>query len=878
MKTGKFKNRLRQVLRGLGCAAIVAGMSMTASADLQYFVDFNDGTATNQGDAGGVATVGSGVTIANGVATFDGTGLNGGGLIETGLTLSGIGIDDGLGDTANGGGNAYAMMATINVPQFNVAGHNNGDGMIFGQSSNTGPNDTYLHNGVRGDRAHLGHWGADTTSNQVLQTNTEYTVLYQYSNAANGASAGFQTISVFDASGNVLNVTGAAGRQGIRSDGPLTIGTTSGQERGFIGTLDNLMVFDNVLQLNQAQHIASGGALEDTPAAAADVNETITGMVWVQDKVTGKWNSASVVSKTATDIINPNSTNYDWEQARQDALSKGGRLGQPAHLAANNAFNGLPGNDQWIDVTDHASLSTEGTWIISGSGEHVWTGLGINDGGTGVPGTFNAFVDGVEPNNAGGEDVAALVDNNGPGRWNDLPLREDIRRAYILERNEQLDSKPLIANTQLGGVGFFGVTTVEGIESTNTYSVESALNSGTGTVSKSTASMINYVDPDTNATAGKFAGDNAFPNDNAGVDDNNFGHVARGVIEITEDGDYTFGFTSDDGSSLRILGAQFRNATVLGDPAGNGPYGLHTDAMGNNSDTLEMTRRTGDSTTLGTTYLEAGTYNVEYVFNEAGGGAHAELYAAKGEHTVFNEDLFRPVGYQSSGGVKTVIKPGVGIDGWTTGTTPAGQTATTTLDAAYALWEESLDNETLIFGEHAQINFNGAGTDAGQFGGDIVFDNGSGDQFSMFATAELVIPADGQYEFGFQGDDGGFLQIEGAVWDGITVDVTGAAVIVGDTVITDTPTGNSHTRATTTLTAGTYTINVFFQEIGGGDYFEVFGNLVGGQTMLLTADGAMFMEIPDFDGIQLVPVPGAFGMSMVMLAGMGLRRGRRRQA
>lgn len=876
MKTGKFKNRLRQVLRGLGCAAIVAGMSMTASADLQYFVDFNDGTATNQGDAGGAATVGAGVTIANGVATFDGTGFGGNSIINTGLTLSGIGIDDGAGDTPNGGGNAYAMMATINVSSFgNTLGHDSGDGMIFGQDAGA----QYLHNGLRNDRAHLGHWGADVTSGQVLNTNTEYTVLWQYSNASNGATDGYQTISVFDSSGNLMNITGATGRQGIRADGNLVIGATNNtQNRGYAGTLDNLMIFDNVLQINQAQHLASGGALEDTPAAATggEVVESITGKVWVQDKVTGKWNSASVVSRTVTDIVTPGANNYDWEEARQDALSKGGRLGQPTSLATNNAFNGLPGNDQWIDVTDNDNFSTEGAWVISGTGENVWNGLGANNGGQPVPGTFNAFVDGAEPNDVGGEDVAALVDNNGPGRWNDLPLSPTIRRSYVLERNEQLDSKPLVANTQLGGVGFFGVTSVSGIESTNTYSVESALNSGTGTVSKSTAPMINMVDPDTNPTAGKFGNDAAFPNDNAGVDDNNFGHVARGVIEITEDGDYTFGFTSDDGSSLRILGAQFRNATVLGDPAGNGPYGLHTDAMGNNSDTLEMTRRTGDSTTLGTTFLKAGTYNVEYVFNEAGGGAHAELYAAKGEHTVFDEDQFRPIGYQSSGGVKQIIKPGVGIDGWTAGTTPAGQAPVTTLDEAYAIWEENLDNETLIFGDHAQINF-GAGA-TGQFGGDAQFDNGSGDQFSMFATAELVIPADGQYEFGFQGDDGAFLQIEGATWDAITVNVTGAAVISGDTIITDVPTGNSHTRATTTLTAGTYTINVFFQEIGGGDYFEVFGNIVGGQTMLLMADGAMLMEIPDFDGIQLVPVPGAFGMSMAMLAGMGLRRGRRRQA
>ena len=44
-------------------------------------------------------------------------------------------------------------------------------------------------------------------------------------------------------------------------------------------------------------------------------------------------------------------------------------------------------------------------------------------------------------------------------------------------------------------------------------------------------------------------------------DDNYFVLVARGQIQIGEEDDYTFGFATDDGARLRILGATFNLET-----------------------------------------------------------------------------------------------------------------------------------------------------------------------------------------------------------------------------------------------------------------------------------------------------------------------------
>ncbi len=49
--SSKFKNRLRQVLRGLSCVALAASMATSASAGLEIFMDYDAGNIAHIGDA-----------------------------------------------------------------------------------------------------------------------------------------------------------------------------------------------------------------------------------------------------------------------------------------------------------------------------------------------------------------------------------------------------------------------------------------------------------------------------------------------------------------------------------------------------------------------------------------------------------------------------------------------------------------------------------------------------------------------------------------------------------------------------------------------------------------------------------------------------------
>ena len=99
----------------------------------------------------------------------------------------------------------------------------------------------------------------------------------------------------------------------------------------------------------------------------------------------------------------------------------------------------------------------------------------------------------------------------------------------------------------------------------------------------------------------------------------------RAFMNITDPGTYTFGVHTDDGFALRIFGAEFT--------AENGGGQLDTISP----DTIGFPAPTGNSNTRGTVDLAAGTYEVEFMWYERGGGDGGELYAAKGDF-VADED------------------------------------------------------------------------------------------------------------------------------------------------------------------------------------------------------------------------------------------------
>ena len=122
-----------------------------------------------------------------------------------------------------------------------------------------------------------------------------------------------------------------------------------------------------------------------------------------------------------------------------------------------------------------------------------------------------------------------------------------------------------------------------------------------------------------------FALNNLTPQGLFDNDDNYFVLAARTTIQIPVEDDYTFGFNSDDGARLRVLGAFFTSSTQIG--GGNPANPAHR------GDTLSYPGNTALSATLGVTHLKPGAYDIEFLMWEVGGGSFVEVFAASGAKT-----------------------------------------------------------------------------------------------------------------------------------------------------------------------------------------------------------------------------------------------------
>ncbi|MFO1521549.1 MAG: PA14 domain-containing protein [Kiritimatiellia bacterium] len=147
---------------------------------------------------------------------------------------------------------------------------------------------------------------------------------------------------------------------------------------------------------------------------------------------------------------------------------------------------------------------------------------------------------------------------------------------------------------------------------------------------------------------------------------------------------------------------------------------------------------------------------------------------------------------------------------------------------------------------------------AGSFSNNLPFPNGTGaadDDFAVEATGLLEIPVDGDYQFGFRSDDGASLRITGQTWSNLTFAVNANSVISGDTLIHNALTGDSHTRASIRLAAGTYPVRVVYFERGGGAHLEVYGDsLLNIQPDLLRGGGFVATDPPGLALAVVEPV------------------------
>ena len=412
-------------------------------------------------------------------------------------------------------------------------------------------------------------------------------------------------------------------------------------------------------------------------------------------------------------------------------------------------------------------------------------------------------------------------------------------------------------------------------------------------------SSLNARDPgSTNAAQGTILGDdlvNEDPNAPQGANDRVV-TVAKGRITVPAASVYTFWARGDDGFLLRLKAVSgpnpvFKRATN-GDPnQANGRFEM------SNPNELFFDGGTGDSNTRGIIFLAAGQYDIEYLQWEGVGGFWYELTAAVGEfpHGTEPPQGWRLVGYQTP--ATTIVVPGLAAPGWSVETSlPDTATgALGTITAAEALID--VDKTTTTW---AVLNFtdpesgnNGSFTPNNPFPRNTAADDNN---YAMRATGNLVIAQAGVYNLGFQGDDGGYMDITGPgnpVWTSvvetnhplqavITESVPGSGV--NNRLQVEVGTGNSRTIGNITLAAGTYSIKTLVFEGGGGSWWEVIGAKAPVSTgfnypLLVQGAGS---TVTDFDMLILVssaaetipvtnftanPATGAYSLTFVSTAG-----------
>ncbi|MEZ5323670.1 MAG: LamG-like jellyroll fold domain-containing protein [Verrucomicrobiales bacterium] len=350
----------------------------------------------------------------------------------------------------------------------------------------------------------------------------------------------------------------------------------------------------------------------------------------------------------------------------------------------------------------------------------------------------------------------------------------------------------------LGGQGTWGVRTYlnEGIDSAETLeAVLSFLSSADDftpeqepdTVIDTQENYLNFVDPSSNnigQTWGVIACSLPFPgdalstatNDGAARGDDHVITIAHGSISIAEESAYTFNMRGDDGFMLRITALNGEAPEFI---ATDGPGFVDQDAR----NILYYPSGTGDSNTRAVVNLMPGTYNLEYVHWEGGGGFWYQVAAAKG---FFPKDedttTWAAIGYTTDR-TTPIQYPSI-VGEWTVQSTPSGvpvgsiSAANASVDAAVAA------DSVAATSSWPQINFIDPGFGgSGRIAGDVPWPRDAvgvdDNNYAMRMTATLRIPEDGNYLFGFQGDDGSELSIggESEAFTEIVENATGATAI-----------------------------------------------------------------------------------------------------
>lgn len=143
---------------------------------------------------------------------------------------------------------------------------------------------------------------------------------------------------------------------------------------------------------------------------------------------------------------------------------------------------------------------------------------------------------------------------------------------------------------------------------------------------------INLSNPTTRAgDLDRFGGDEEFlyvdaPNGTL----QNFVFRAQSTLVVETSGEYTLGFNSDDGGELTIAGASFSSI-----------FSPTKSSITNAGQTLTADFESPYTLTMGVTYLEAGTYPIEFTMWNGMNHTFAEVFAAQGAIENFVPGMFR---------------------------------------------------------------------------------------------------------------------------------------------------------------------------------------------------------------------------------------------
>jgi hypothetical protein len=391
-------------------------------------------------------------------------------------------------------------------------------------------------------------------------------------------------------------------------------------------------------------------------------------------------------------------------------------------------------------------------------------------------------------------------------------------------------------------------------------------NDADGLTIDSERSVLNAVDPDGVGAGGVITPNEAFPGDRPGVNEDNVVISAKGRINVAEAGFYTFFIHGDDGYLFRLRGV---NGTF--NPSFKRAVGSGTFQMSNQN---EITSGTGNTRAI--VFLAVGQYDLDFFLYENTGGFGYELVSAKGEWPIDTP----PTGWQlvgfypptSSLALPRVISEG----GWKLESSRPGIISVNNIASAEQAISQTLaldpvPAEATTFWNRLDFrdlpsSSHGSFTATSQ---PFPFDNPTaGDtNYANRATGTIEITVPGEYHLGFQGDDGGYMQIDAvtgppAQWDSIYqsnhLNIARFDDAEGGTrnrMVVETGTGNSRTLGKINLGIGTYQIKTLVYQGSGGSWWEVIGaqanELPNYAYPLIEKDGASSVAIAR--GLQLVP-------------------------